>query len=306
MPINATYEYTEAEKKYRQATSDIEKIAGLEEMLSKAPTHKGAENLRQQLKTKVAKLKQKLERSRIKKAKEYSLTIKKEGAAQVILIGLPNSGKSYILSKISNAKPEIADYPFTTKKPEIGAMDYEGLKIQIVELPAIFKDFYKTTNGPSYFAIMRNGDLLVIALDGSISPEKDIKKIEQEFLKAKIFLGGKKTKNTLPCLVVINKEFKYINTIHKVTDLKNLKKEIWKKLNLIYVFTKTPGKEKDFPPVALKKGSTIKELAGIVHRDFLKRFKFARVWGKSAKHSGANAKLDHRLEDRDVVELHLK
>jgi ribosome-interacting GTPase 1 len=54
-------------------------------------------------------------------------------------------------------------------------------------------------------------------------------------------------------LVTINKKFKYINTIHKVSKPENLKEEIWKKLNLIYVYTKTPGKEKDFPPVSLKK-----------------------------------------------------
>ena len=85
-----------------------------------------------------------------------------------------------------------------------------------------------------------------------------------------------------------------------------LKKGIFDKLDLIRVYTKTPGKKKDYPPIALPEGSTVEMLAKSVHKDFLKKFKFARVWGKSVKFDSVSVGLSHKLKDEDVVELHLK
>ena len=75
---------------------------------------------------------------------------------------------------------------------------------------------------------------------------------------------------------------------------------------MIKVYTKQPGKEKDYPPIALKKDSTIKDLALHVHKDFIKKFRFARVWGNSVKFSGSRCSLIHILQDNDIVELHIK
>jgi uncharacterized protein len=304
MPINATYEYYEAEKKYHNAQGDIEKLRTLEEMLSTAPSHKGAENLRAGIKSKISKLKKKQESERKQKKGGQALVIKKEGSARVCLIGLSNSGKSYVLSKITNATPEIADYEYTTAKPEIGALDYHGVIIQTIELPAFFSGFTQSANGPMYFSLLRDADLVVFVLDGTKDPESDFKKIEKEFreyaLKIGTEYGGVNT------LLLVNKEFKFINTVHKVTSLEDAKEEIWKKVGLVYVFTKTPGKKADFPPVALKKGSTVQDLADKVHKDFLANFKNARIWGTSVKHSGSNVALNHVLKDGDIVEFHIK
>ena len=122
MPVNATYEYVEAQKKVDEAKTPQEKIKALESLLSACPTHKGAEKLRQEIKTKISKLKEKIEKERSKKASGFSISIKKEGAAQITLVGLTNSGKSTILKNLTGAKVEIADYAFTTKMPEIGVM----------------------------------------------------------------------------------------------------------------------------------------------------------------------------------------
>ena len=75
---------------------------------------------------------------------------------------------------------------------------------------------------------------------------------------------------------------------------------------LIKVFTKTPGKKRDWPPVALDVGSTIRDLAEAVHKDFIHKFKFARMWGKSARFAGQTQGLNHELMDDDIVEFHLK
>src|SRR3989344_8655960 len=110
MPINAGYEYAEAQKKVNEAKTSQEKIKALENLLSASPSHKGAEKLRQGIKTKISKLKEKVEKDRAKKTSGFSVSVKKDGAAQVVLVGLTNSGKSTILNKLTGARVEIADY----------------------------------------------------------------------------------------------------------------------------------------------------------------------------------------------------
>ena len=76
-------------------------------------------------------------------------------------------------------------------------------------------------------------------------------------------------------------------------------------MNIIRVYTKEPGKEASKDPMVLKKNSTIKDAAEKIRKDFAKRFRFARIWGESAKFSGQRVGLEHRLEDQDVIELHI-
>ncbi len=83
MPINAGYEYAEAQKKVNEAKTSDEKIKAFEHLLSVSPSHKGAEKLRQEIKTKISKLRAKAEKDRAKKSSGFSINVKKEGAAQV-------------------------------------------------------------------------------------------------------------------------------------------------------------------------------------------------------------------------------
>lgn len=276
MPINATYEFGLAEKKFYDASTPEEKLKALQEMLSTAPSHKGAENLRDGIKRKMAKYKSLIKKEKQGKKGKNKFGIKKEGAATICLVGTTNSGKSTLLKKLTGAKVEIASYPFTTKKPEMGVMDYHGIKIQVIEIPAIFEGFSKSENGPSLLSIVKSSDLMVWMFN--TPGEKDI--LDRELGDIKI-----------PKLI--------ISSDHAPD-------QIWKSLNLIKVYTKQPGKKKDYPPIALEKGNKVKDIVSYVHKDFLRRFRFARVWGKSAKFEGQSMGLDHVLEDDDVVELHIK
>ena len=134
MPVNAGYEYFNAEKKYLQAKSIEEKIAALEEMIRAAPKHKSSENFVSELKNRLRRFQEKQEKAK-STGKTTKKSVKKEGY-QCVLVGLPNSGKSMLLSKLTNAHPKISQNPFTTKEPELGTMDYEGAKAQIVDLPS--------------------------------------------------------------------------------------------------------------------------------------------------------------------------
>lgn len=278
MPVNAGVQYGKAEEGFQKATTIQEKLEALKKMWATVPRHKSSEGLQREIKTKISKYKELLAKEKKqKKGSGKSLSIKKEGAATICIVGTTNSGKSTLLKKLTNANVLVADYPFTTKKPEVGILDYHGVKLQIVEIPAIVEKFEYSELGPSMLAIIRQSDLLIITFKN----KDELKLIDKE-------LQG----------INLNRVYYY-----NQEDIKDL---IWKNLNLIKVYTKQPGKERDYPPVAMQKNSTIKDLAQNIHKDFLRKFDFARVWGKSSKFNGQRLGLGHRLEDEDIIEVHLK
>ena len=291
MPINAGIAYGLALEEYNRAKTPKEKLKALQKVLAASPNHKGSERLRSGIKQKMAKLREQIETQGKKKGGGKSLSIKKEGAAQICLVGTTQSGKSTFLNNVTNVKTEIGTHPFTTIKPEIGTLDYKGIKIQIVEIPTITKDFIMQEKGGIYLGIIKQCDLIV--LFGRDKNEVNLVLNELKDNEVKVFY------------IIFDKN-------------ENLVEKIWNNLRLIKVYTKQPGKEKDFPPIAFKKGSTIKNLAEILHKDFVKKFNekhkfndkvimpYARVWGTSVKFPGQRVGFEHVLEDEDVVEIHNK
>lgn len=276
MPVNPTIYYQKAEEEYLQADTPEEQMIALQKMLSLCPKHKGTEKLQKQIKTKIAHLKESIKKSS-KKGSYQKVSLKKEGAALICLVGTTNSGKSTLLNKLTNANAKVAEYKFTTEKPVQGILDYNGIKLQIVEIPAIVENFQETELGPSLLAVMKQSDLIILTFN---TPEEK-KLIDKEIA------------NITVKRIIYNDESKF-------------EEKIWSSLNIIKVYTKQPGKPKDYPPVALKKGSTIHNLAGIVHKDFVKNFKYARVTGRSVKFENMRCGLDHQLSDEDIVEFHTK
>jgi len=281
MPINATYDYAQAEKKFINALTIREKLEALKEMLSKSPSHKGAENLRNDIKKKLAKYKVLLEKE-TKRGGGRSIGLKREGSARVMIIGTTNSGKSTLLSKITNAKPTIAEYEFTTKDLEMGIMDYNGIKIQIVEVPAITENFYLRDRGPFYLGLIRDCDLIILMHKNKEEKEMLLKELKNNNIDVRLL------------------------EYNKGWTVEETKEKIWEKLDLVYVYTKQPGKKPDFPPVALDNGDDILELASVVHKDFVRKFNYARVFGKSVKYRGQRCGLYHELKSGDIIEFHIK
>lgn len=372
MPTNVSVEYAKSEMEYQKAKTTPEKLKCLNEMLRLAPSHKGGETLRAEIKTKISKLKEKsIKEKEQKKTGAYSLSVKKEGAAQIVLVGPTNTGKSSLLNTLTKAKSAIGHYPFTTSKPEIGALMYNTVNLQIVDLPPLMED--AAIKQAPLMAVIRNADLVVFVLDDLTQ----FKWLLKEFQESNIILNrkrpaikihrgstgglefiGSKLINAdldavkkvlrdhgianasieifsevkledffevldeklayIPALVALNKvttgklkkekgwQIVPISSSEKY-NLDILKDKMWELLELVKVFTKEPGKQPTKTnPVTLKKGSTIKDMAVHVHKDFIKKFKYARVWGKSAKHDGAAVGMEHILADDDIVEVHLK
>ncbi len=299
MPINADFFYQKAEQEFLAAKTTDEKIDKLKKMISAAPKHKGSENLRAELNKRLVKLKKESEKEKIKK-KGKSVGIKKEGNAQVTLYGFTQSGKSSILAALTNARPKISGLPFTTFQPEIGTLDIDGLKVQLVDLPA-------RTDDKEILSIARASDLIVVA----VTSLDELIKINHLF----------KSENMMtPRIFVLNKidflshdELKKFERLAVVkisaknsTNLEELKQKIFDNLNLIRVYTKEPGRKPSPLPMIIKKDSKIKNIAEQIRRDYSERFLKARIWGKSAKFNGQIVGITHVLKDQDIVELYLK
>ena len=282
MPINASFFYQKAEEEYLAADTTEKKILALKKMMTVAPSHKSAEGLQKQLKGRMVKLKEQQEREvKQKKGGKSKFSIKKEGAGTIAILGVTNSGKSTLLNALTKADVKIADYEFTTMEPQLGIMNYHGIKIQCIEIPAIVDGFNKTENGLAFLGLIRNADLILVMKKSS----EDLRFIEKELRE--------------------NDVHKKLLIVERDENIEELKDSVWKALGLVKVYTKQPGKKPDFPPIAFKKGAVVEDLASHVHKDFSKKFKFARIWG-SAKFPGQVVGLNYKLGDDDEVELHSK
>ena len=138
MPANLTPEYKAAEAAFRKARDPRERLERLREMLRVIPKHKGTDHLQGDIKRRIKELSEELERP--KKSGAHGgppLVIQPEGAAQIALLGPPNTGKSSLHARLTGSGAQAAPYPFTTQYPEPGMMPYEDIRFQLVDLPAI-------------------------------------------------------------------------------------------------------------------------------------------------------------------------
>ncbi len=330
MPANLTPQYLEAEARYRAADADEEKLEALDEMMAVIPKHKGTEKMRADIKKRIAKLKQKEKSSgAAKRGVDYH--VEKEGAGQIAIAGPPNTGKSMIVSRLSAAHPEVADYPFTTKLPLPGMMEFEDVLVQLVDTPAIAPEMTE----PWVVALVRSADAVVLVLDASNGTIlDDMEQFQSEIAKSKLHLvaPGESPKGDYPIGTVFRPAIIAANKIdlpgaredldvfvdlyqpdlpvlpisaQSGEGLEELKSRIWSLLGIVRVYTKIPGKPADLGrPFTLKRGSTVADLASTVHKEFAGRLRFARAWGKG-KPDGAMIGREQELEDGDVVELHV-
>ena len=162
MPANLPPQYSKAEEEFRNATAPADRLEKLREMLRLLPKHKGTEKLQSDLKQKISRAKDDLEGAKAGAKKPgVSHRVPKEGAGQVVLVGAPNAGKSALLAALTNAKPEVAPYPYTTRAPYPGMMAWEDVRVQLVDLPPIDADFLE----PWVPSLIRSADAALLVAD---------------------------------------------------------------------------------------------------------------------------------------------
>lgn len=173
--------------KAQDAKTPDEKLQKLQEFLSAIPDHKGTEKLRHQVRHQIAVLKEEIEEAKQRrKGTGVSYLIEKEGAAQVALVGAPDSGKSALLRRLTGVAVSSSSLPFETQKPIPGMMRYEDLLLQLVDTPSISlsQSAYTTKAAAS----ARNADVLLLVVDGSQSAANQLSLIEEVLERYRVHL----------------------------------------------------------------------------------------------------------------------
>lgn len=328
MPANLTPQYQKAEEAFRHAQSPQEQVNCLEEMLRLIPKHKGTEKLQADLKSRLkdARNEAQTENSSGKAVRSYR--IPRQGAGQILLLGGPNAGKSRVVSELTKAAAEVADYPFTTREPLPGMMAWEDVRVQLVDTPPITDSHME----PYLVGMVRSADVVLLCFDGSSddAPEHTAEVIRQ-FESRKTLLSDRTGFDDedysivhIRTLLVVTRgddpdvemrlEFlremvpQRFETICVNLDeeepRETLREKIYRFLDVIRIYTKRPGKPAEkVDPFTIPSGGTVEDVAYKVHRDLADQLKFAKVWGESG-HDGQSVGRDHVLCDGDVVELH--
>jgi len=371
--------------KVMEAKTPEEKIKALEDFLSSVPKHKGTEKLRLWATRRLAELREEIEeRKRKKTGRGLSFFIEKEGDAQVVVIGPPNTGKSLLVNRLTGAKTIVADYPFSTTMPVPGMLRYEDVYFQLVDTPPLARG---SSILNKIIGLARNADALLIVLDATreviaefnevkniledsgilLSKPKgrvvieayrsgkqglrftlmgrlingtldDVRKLLEEYRihNAHVKIYGEVTLDDIEQALFENTTYKpsivFINKVDLAKDvnsqiedvvkasnlpvimgsaltgqgLGNIGGVIFNQLELVRVYTKSPNTPPSKKPLVLRKGATIYDVAERIHKDFVKNFLYAKVWGKSAKYPGERVGLDHQVEDGDIVEIHIR
>ena len=345
MPANLSPEYKAAADAFRKARDPLERLEHLREMLRVIPKHKGTDHLQADLKRRIKELDEEIAGPRKGGARGGpALMVRPEGAAQVALVGPPNSGKSLLHDRLTGSGARSGPYPYTTQYPEPGMLRWEDVLFQLVDLPAVAPEHPL----PWLAGTLQTADACLLVVDLA-DPDcvQQVATVQAELARRRTSLvtqwPGESARAEafpvalpndedvfalgLPTLLLANKADRLE---HPETDLEVLAELeqphfpvmlvsaqtgaglgdlggwLWRALGLVRVYTKAPGKpaERERPFTLRAGGQTVGDAARLVHRDMARTLKFARVWGRSVAADGQHVGREHRLADGDVLELH--
>ena len=339
MPTNVTPEYKKAEEAYRAAREPKDRLACLKEMLRTIPKHKGTEHLQSDIKTRIKALTEELAGPKKGgKRSGPSHVVRNEGAAQLCMIGPPNAGKSALHVKLTGSHSDVGPYPYTTHLPIPGMLQFDDIHFQLVDLPPVSDEFLE----PWLVNTLQHADGILFVIDVA-DPEclEQVPVVLERLREKKIFLrsawpglpsespqeeSDDPFRLDLPTVLIANKsdldpDPEEVKVLEELLGLRypaltmsaetgdglaELGPFLFKALEIVRVYTKTPGKKADDDkPFTVRRGDTVHDVANLVHREIAKGLKFARMWGTDV-FDGQQVGPDHLVADGDVVELHFK
>ena len=344
MPANLSPEYKKAEQAFRTAHEPRERLECLREMLRTIPRHKGTEHIQADIKSRIRQLTEELSAPHKGPARSGPThTIRREGAAQICLIGPPNSGKSSLHSVLTGSKAEIGPFPYTTRESLPGMLPFEDVAFQLIDLPPISPERME----PWIADLLRATDAAWLVVDLSDPACSDhVQLICAQLAQLNITLsdqwpgiasptaaaavGGDREavpdpfSARLPTLLLANKsdldpDPDEVSVLEELTGVRfpamatsattgagigQLARFLFEALAIVRVYTKAPGKPPERTrPFTVNRGGTVLDVARLVHQDLAGTLKFARLWGSSA-FEGQQVGPEHPVADRDIVELH--
>jgi ribosome-interacting GTPase 1 len=337
MPANLSPEYKKAEYNFRAAHDDRERLECLKDMLRTIPKHKGTEHLQADIKSRIKLLTEELAGPRKGAVRSGPVTtIRPEGAAQLALIGPPNSGKSSLHRALTGSRAAIGPYPHTTQEPMAGMCPCEDIWLQLVDLPPLSPDYVP----PWIHSALQPAAGVLLVVDLADPECTDQLLFVLDALRAKnielhsLWPGRDAVRKNaddgpfltrLPSLLLANKSDlaaagddlavlleltgielpAFAISVQTGSGLQQLAPYLFDRLGIVRVYTKSPGKPADMrKPFTLVSGDTVLDLAALVHKDIAGSLKYARAWGRNV-FDGQQVGPEHRVEDGDILELHM-
>jgi ribosome-interacting GTPase 1 len=338
MPANVTPAYKAAEAAFRKARDPEERLDCLREMYRTIPKHKGTEHLRADIKTRMKELTETLAGPKKGAARSGPPTvIKPDGAAQVAMLGPPNSGKSALHSRLTGSHSASEPYPFATQYPQPGMMPVDDIHLQLIDLPSIAPEhpipwIGNALQPPDCCLLVADlahaGTIDRIAALHEILADRRVHLVDRWPVDGDITEGIAEPDPFavyLPTLLVVNKidlEADYSEDVEVFEELTGytyphlgvsavtgegldeMGRWLTAQLEVVRVYTKIPGQEPDMTrPFTVRRGQTVHDVARLVHKDVARSLRYARVWG-TASFDGQQVGPEHEVVDGDVLELH--
>lgn len=250
-------------------------------------------------------------RARARVVQRDSIAVRREGVAQVALVGPPNAGKSSVLHALSDVQVKIGDYAFTTLRPVPALVSIGGALVQFVEIPGLLEGAAGDRGGGrALLGVLRGADVIVYCQDATAPPEAlraVIAEVAASGIDRPALLAVTKMDDAAPgTLDRLRPAFPGLEAVPvSIIDdesLDVLKERVWAMTGLVRAFLRH-GDEVSTRPVALRVGSTVLDVAATVHSDLVAGFRRARVWGASVRFAGQYVGRDHVVQEGDVVEV---
>lgn len=239
-----------------------------------------------------------------------SIAVRREGAAQIALVGAPNAGKSSLLHALSEVQIKIGNYAFTTLRPVPALVRIGGVLVQLVEIPGLIEGATEDRGGGrALLGVLRGADAIVYCHEAA-APLAPIETVRHEVAAAGIerpaLLAATKlddaAADALPRLQAAVPDLPVIGvSVLDDESLAAFKESVWNLTGLIRIYLRRNGHTEE-EPLALPAGVSVVDVAAAIHKD-LAACRGARVWGRSARFEGQQVGRQHRVEDGDTVEI---
>ena len=243
-------------------------------------------------------------RTRARVVHRDSIAVRREGAAQIALVGPPNAGKSSLLQALSSIQIKTGDYAFTTTRPVPALTRVGGVLVQLVEIPGLIEGAHEGRGGGrALLGVLRGADAILFCHEASAPPD-DLAAVMDEVAAAGIAVPSaiaatKSDEGDAAALRAAFPEHEIVEvSVLDDASIERLRDVLRRMTGLVRIYLRG-----DDDPVALPEPVTVVAVANAIHHELAARCTGARVWGPSARFPGQRVGRAHQLADGDSIEI---